>query len=57
MISMKHLRTSPKGNSRLTYLSKMYFIENDFVGMVDAPEPGQEGNGRYNEKSKLVIPF
>jgi hypothetical protein len=42
---------------RSTYLAKVDFIEDDLLGMTDAPEPCQECQGRDNDEADLEVPL
>lgn len=55
-MSFPVVRLSTEG-TRGGYLSKVDFVEDDFIGMIDAPKPRDKCNGRYDEESKFVIPF
>lgn len=39
------------------YLAEMDLVEDDLVGVADAPEPGQEGESSDKSERDFIIPF
>lgn len=46
-----------QGCYRVPYLAKVDLIENDLIGMPNAPESCNKRQSRYDAQRKLVVPF